>query len=369
MEIEEVVLRIVETKLEREFVTSFGREHLRRAVILEISGEGLTGYGECVAGSGPWYSYETLQTVWHIITDYIAPMVLKKRMQSPDGFLEQVGSIRGHNMAKAAFEMTLWDLHAKRRGISLSEALGGEKDRIESGVSLGIQQDFDSLIGLIEGYLHEGYTRIKIKIEPGRDVETVAAVRDRFPEVPIMVDANGAYTLEQSHIFRTLDRYDLMMVEQPLGYDDLSHHAQLQRDIETPICLDESIPSLHRAYDAVALGSCRIVNIKPGRVGGHIKAKSIAGYLHRNGIRLWVGGMLETGIGRAHNVALASLREFTLPNDISASDRYYEEDVVDPPFTLEKDGAIMVPTEVGLGVEVSLDRLDEITVKRETLKP
>ncbi|MFQ5951621.1 MAG: o-succinylbenzoate synthase [Candidatus Geothermarchaeales archaeon] len=369
MEIEEIALRLVEAELKREFVTSFGRERNRQAMILEVSGEGNSGYGECVAGSGPWYSYETLQTAWHITVDYIAPAVLEKRVQSPRSVLERIGRIRGHNMAKAAVEMALWDLYAKRKGVSLSEALGGEKDRVQSGVSVGIQDDVDSLLGLIGGYLDEGYTRIKFKIRPGRDVKTAEAVRDRFPEVPMMVDANGAYTLEQSHIFRTLDRYDLTMMEQPLGYDDLSHHAKLQKEIKTPICLDESIPTLHRAYDAVALHSCRIVNIKPGRVGGHIKAKSMAEYLHRNHIRLWVGGMLETGIGRAHNVALASLKEFTLPNDISASDRYYEEDVVEPSFTLEKDGTIVVPRGVGLGVEASLDRLDEMTVKRETLKP
>lgn len=362
--LERVELRLIELELAQPFETSFGREARRRAIIVKLSSEGTHGYGECVADAGPWYSYETTTTAWHVLKDFLIPRVLGRELEA-SAVWEELAPIRGHNMAKAALEMAAWDLEAKLAGKPLAALLGGVKERIPSGVSIGIQASVKELLQEIERRLEEGYQRIKLKIKPGWDVGVIAEVRERFPEVKLQVDANAAYRLADKGIFRELDQFNLLMIEQPLAYDDLADHAALQRELKTPICLDESISSLNAAKAALALKSCRVINIKPGRVGGFTQSRAIHDHCLEKNIPVWCGGMLETGIGRAHNVALASLPGFTLPNDISASKRYYKQDIVEPEFVLNKDGTISVPQGPGIGVEVAEDRLERITLQRE----
>lgn len=366
--IDKAELMIVRMPLLSPFETSFGRETHKTAIIVSLHSDGLVGYSECVASEAPYYSYETVTTAWHVIEDYVLPNLLGKEFSSPEALMKSMARIRGHNMAKASVEMAFWDLVAKANRISLSKALGGVKERIESGVSIGIQESMHKLINMISKYMDEGYRRIKIKIKPRWDVEVVKEVRKVFPDIPLMVDANSAYTLDDIDVFKEIDRYDLMMVEQPLSYDDIVDHAKLQSQISTPICLDESIKSYDDARHAIELGSCRIINIKPGRVGGHLISKTIHDYCMDEGIPVWMGGMLETGIGRAHNVALASLPNFKLPGDVSASDRYFEEDIVEPPFKLNPDGTIDVPKGHGIGVEVMEERIEKFRLKKRTFK-
>jgi O-succinylbenzoate synthase len=364
MRLERIELRLVEVRLVEPFETSFGREEHRRALIVSVQGDGLTGWGECVAGTGPWYSYETTQTAWHIMADYLIPALVGLSLTHPSDALTLWARVRGHNMAKAGIEHALWDLYAKSKNISLAQALGGMKDRVESGISIGIQTDIPSLLRVIEHRLNQGYRRIKLKIKPGWDVKMLEAVRKKFPEIKLMTDANAAYTLRDLEGLKTLDRFDLLMLEQPLSFDDLFDHAALQKQLKTPICLDESIKALDDARRALELGSCRIINIKSGRVGGLTNSKAIHDYCKARSAPVWCGGMLETGIGRAHNVALASLPGFTFPNDISASARYYERDLVEPAFTLNADGTISVPRGLGIGVEVLQDRLEQVTLTK-----
>jgi len=364
LKLERVELRLVELELAQPFETSFGREARRRALIVRLSSGGAHGYGECVAGSGPWYSYETTETAWHALKDFLIPRVLGKELEAATVW-DELAPIRGHNMAKAALEMAAWDLEAKLEGKPLAKLLGGEKEKIPSGVSIGIQANISDLLREIERRLEEGYQRIKLKIKPGWDVEVIEEVRGRFPEVKLQVDANAAYRLADKEVFKKLDQFNLLLIEQPLAYDDLADHAALQRELETPLCLDESIPSLNAAKAALALGSCRVINIKPGRVGGFTPARAIHDHCLEKNILVWCGGMLETGIGRAHNVALASLPGFILPNDISASRRYYQQDLVEPEFTLNADGTISVPQGPGIGVEVVEELLERVTLHRE----
>lgn len=347
------------------FETSFGVEMDEEHIIVRVDAEGVAGWGECVAGADPFYSYETNQTAWHILRDYLIPGVLGQDLASIDDYIARSACVRGHNMAKAGLESALWDAFAKARGVSLSKMLGGTRERITVGVSIGIQSSPDMLAQRVDGYLREGYARIKIKIAPGRDLAFVAAVRKAFPDILLQVDANSAYTLADVEMLRALDGYNLLLIEQPLGYDDIYDHSQLQRELQTPICLDESIHTLADARAALELGSCRIINIKPGRVGGYTEAKAIHDLCAARGVPVWHGGMLESGIGRAGNVALASLPNFTLPGDLSASKRYFTEDIVDPPFEVAADGTMAVPTKPGIGVEVVLDRLECVTVHRE----
>lgn len=365
MRIERVELRVVEMELVEPFETSFGREEKRPAIIIAALGDGIVGWGECVAGSGPWYSYETIQTAWHVLSDYLIPSVLKEDFDQPEELPLRWKRVRGHPMAKAGLEAAIWDLVAKLKGISLARLWGGTKDRIESGISIGIQRDVPILLTVIERRLAQGYRRVKLKIKPGWDVDIIQAVRTRFREIPLMADANAAYALKDLAIFQQLDEYDLLMVEQPFGYDDLVDHAELQRQIHTPVCLDESIKSPEDARRALQLGSCRIINIKPGRVGGPTNARRIHDICQSKHIPVWCGGMLETGIGRAHNVALASLAGFTLPNDLSASDRYYPEDIIEPAFVLNRDGTLRVPSGAGIGVEIVEERLARVTVEQK----
>ena len=365
MRIERIELREVRLPLVHPFETSLGRETAQRAVIIRVDARGLAGYGESAAGFGPWYSYETVKTCWYVQRDFLVPLLLGREIESASEIGDLFAPVRGHNMAKTGLEQAVWDLLAKEAGQPLARFLGGEKDRIESGVSVGIQQSVGELLDRIGAFVDQGYRRIKIKIKPGWDLAAVEAVRGRFPDVPLMLDANSAYSLDDVALFQRLDAFDLMMVEQPLGHDDIVDHAKLQAQIRTPICLDESIVTPEHARWAIELGSCRIINIKPARVGGLGAAIRIHDLCRENGLPVWCGGLLETGIGRAHNVALSALPNFRLPGDVSASARYYERDVVDPPFELNSDGTISVPEGPGIGVALVEDRLDECTVRSE----
>lgn len=368
MRVERAELRLIELELAKPFETSFGRETARKAIIVSLYGEGTVGYGECVASSGPWYSYETVETSWHALESFLIPRVLHRELEEPQALWEMVSPIRGHPMAKAALEMAAWDLQAKLEGRPLAALLGGVRERIESGISIGIQESVPKLLEEIERRLDEGYRRVKLKIKPGWDIKVLEQVRERWSEIKMQVDANAAYTLGDLHLFKELERFSLLMIEQPLACDDLVDHALLQEELATPLCLDETICSFNVARAALQLGSCRIINIKPGRVGGLLQSILIHNYCHDRGIPVWCGGMLETGIGRAHNVALASLPSFSLPHDISASNRYWAQDIIEPEFTLNKDGTISVPRGAGIGVEVLEERLEEATIEVRRFK-
>ncbi|MBZ0199119.1 MAG: o-succinylbenzoate synthase [Ignavibacteriaceae bacterium] len=368
MKIERIELRHVKLKLVSPFVTSMGVENEEEHIIIRIDGEGLTGWGESVAEGTPFYSYETVQTAWHVLRCFIIPEIIGKDINNINEAIKFSERVRGHRMAKAGLEAALWDLLAKQKGVSLSNMLGGLRRRIDVGVSIGIQTTPDELKKKTEAYLKEGYKRIKIKIAPGNDLQFVKALRKEFPGLLLQVDANSAYTLDDVNIFREMDSCNLLLIEQPLGYDDIYDHSKLQREIKTPICLDESIHSLPDARAAIELGSCKIINIKPGRVGGFTESKLIHDYCLSKKIPIWHGGMLESGIGRAGNIALASLSNFTLPGDISASKRYYKEDLVFPEFVIAQDGTMEVPVKPGIGVDVDIDKLDRVTVFKEVLR-
>ena len=363
MRIERAELRLVPLRLRERFEISSGGRQDRLVLLLALHGEGETGWGECVAGEDPNYSYETTETAWHVLTDILLPAVVERDAAGPADVLAPVDWVRGHAMAKAAVEMAAWDLHAKLRGVALAEAIGGERRPVPVGVSIGLQPDDDALLRRVEGYVAEGYRRIKIKIKPGRDVGMLRAVRERFPDTPLMADANSAYTLDDADRLAELDALDLMMIEQPLAHDDVLHHARLQERLATPICLDESIHSVRDAELALELGACRIINVKPGRVGGFGESRRIHDLCRARGVPVWCGGMLESGVGRAHNVALATLPGFTLPGDISASRRYWERDIVDPEFEIV-DGTLTPPEGPGIGVRPALDRIEAGTTRR-----
>lgn len=368
MKLERITLHFVEMELVSPFETSFGREIQRPAILVEAHCEGLTGWGECVAGSGPWYAYETVKTAHHILQDYLIPTLLESTWDQPTELPNRFGAVRGHGMAKAALEAACWDLWAQRQGVSLSKALGGEKAEIESGVSVGVQENLNALLGVIQRHLDEGYGRVKIKIKPGWDAQIAQGVRKAFPDLPLQVDANAAYTLADVDLFGALDQLNLLLIEQPLGDGDLADHAKLQARIKTPLCLDESLKTLDDVNAMLALGSGRIVNIKPGRVGGLSHAVKIHDVCQAQKIPVWCGGMLETGIGRAANVAIAALPGYTLANDLSASDRYYRQDIIDPPFVLNPNGTLTVPIAPGLGVNVNRDVLRAVSQNHEVFR-
>lgn len=363
MKIERAELREIPLRLKEYFEISSGGKQNRRILLLTLAGEGLEGWGECVVGEDPGYSYETTETAWHLLTDFILPRVIGRDAAGPEDVLAPVSWIRGHRMAKAAVEMAAWDLAARMDGVSLSRKLGGVRTSVPVGVSVGLQKSDELLHEKVAGYIEAGYARVKIKIKPGRDVEMLAGLRERFPDVAFMADANSAFTLADAPRLRELDALKLTMIEQPLSYDDFLEHARLQEQIETPICLDESIESVGDVELALELGSCRIVNIKPGRVGGHASSRRIHDAMRAHGLPVWCGGMLESGVGRAHNVALASLEGFTLPGDISASRRYWERDIVEPEFEVAH-GEMRVPDGVGIGVAPSVERIEALTVRR-----
>ena len=368
MRIERIELRLLRLPLVRFFETSFGRIHDRSFVIVTVHGDGATGIGECVAESDPFYSAETTRTAWHIIAAFIAPAVIGQRFDHPRDLFPALRRIRGHNMAKAAVEMAAWDLFAKQRGSPLSDVLGGDpsivRSGISAGVSIGIQDSLEQLEEQVAAELADGYRRVKIKIKPGWDVSAVDRVRARWPSIPLMVDANAAYALTDGDRLATLDRFELMMIEQPLDYDDVADHATLQHRIRTPICLDESLPSVKLAAEAIALGACRIFNIKPGRVGGHAQSIAMHDLAAAHEIPVWHGGMLESGIGRAHNIHLSTLSNFSLPGDVAASRRYFVPDLIEPGIEVRSDGTIAVPRGPGIGVAIDADRIERATEER-----
>jgi O-succinylbenzoate synthase len=352
MRIEAIDLRQIRMELTAPFVTSFGSTLQRPCIIVAVHAEGATGLGECVAFEGPWYSYETIATAWHVMSDFLVPRLLEAEITDPEDVWTLFASVRGHNMAKAALEMACWDVIARLRGLSLAALLGGTRDRVEVGVSIGIQPSPEALVETVGRYIDAGYRRMKLKIAPGADVAFVDAAREAYPDTRIQVDANSAYTLEAAPTFRAMDGFDLLLIEQPLGPDDIVDHAALQRELTTPICLDESIHSPDDARHALDLGSCGIINIKPGRVGGHAQSRGIHDLCRSRGAPVWCGGMLETNVGRAHNVALASLEGFSLPGDISASARYYAHDIAGPEFVLNADSTLTVPDGPGIGIDL-----------------
>lgn len=363
MKIERIEQFYVQMQLKQFFETSFGREDVVEKVVVAVYADGLVGYGESPVEKNPFYSAETADTCWLIQRDYLIPMLLGASISHASEIPGKLGRVRGHHMAKAGLEAAIWDLEAQIAGVSIARLLGGTRHQINSGVSIGIQNSVEDLLGNIESYLAEGYQRIKIKIKPGWDASVVEKVRARFADVLLMVDANSAYSLADAPMLRALDGFDLLMIEQPLAYDDILDHAVLQKQVQTRICLDESIHTVGRAREALALGSCKIINIKPARVGGMTQAREIHDICLEHDIPVWCGGLLETGIGRAHNIAMASLPDFTLPGDVSASDRYWHEDIIDPPFVLNGNGTIDVPSKPGLGVAVVRDRLQKVSAQ------
>jgi O-succinylbenzoate synthase len=366
--IERLELRLLRLPLVRYFETSFGRVDERQFVIVTVEEGGAIGVGECVADANPFYSAETTRTAWHIISDFLAPLVLGKTFAHPREIYGALAPVRGHQMAKAAIEMAAWDLAARQQGVSLSALLGGHRAAIESGVSIGIQGSIEELLERVEIERAAGYRRVKIKIKPGWDVEAVARIRDRFGDIALMVDANAAYTLADAGRLAELDRFDLMMIEQPLDYGDIRDHATLQRRVATAICLDESIHSVKTAAEAISIGACRIINIKPGRVGGHAESIRLHDLAASHGIPVWHGGMLESGIGRSHNIHLSTLHNFSLPGDVAASRRYYAPDLIDPEIDVASDGTIAVPTSPGIGVHIVQDRVSAATEQTMELR-
>jgi len=340
----------------------------RQCIVITVQSEGLTGYGECVASREPGYNYETIGTAWHILKDFVAPLILGNDVKDALDFQHRVERIRGHHLAKAGVEMAIWDLLGKRDGKSLKEMFGGEKGKVEVGVSIGIQESAENMVQTVDSFLEKGYRRIKIKIKPGREVEETTAIRKKYPDLRLQVDANSAYTLETAITLKPLDELNLLLIEQPLFEDDIWDHRKLQAEFKTAICLDESIVSPRHARYALEMEACRNINIKPGRVGGLSQGIMIHNYCRERNIPVWCGGMLETGIGRASNLAIASLPGFVLPGDISASDRYYHRDITNERFVLNDDSTITVPNKPGLGVTIDEEALKQFTISELTLK-
>lgn len=363
MNIQTIKLHRINMVLKSPFATAQGTYTDRESIIVEmVDSAGHVGWGECVAFATPWYTEETTETAWHVLERFLIPTLLDQRndVVHPEVLPDLFQSIKRHHMAKASLEMAAWDLYAKQHKITLSEAIGGTKHEVEAGVAIGLQQTESELFALIESYIQQGYNRIKVKIKPGNDIALIETIRSRFPQLQLMADANSSYSLQQSELLAKLDDYNLLMIEQPLADDDIIDHAKLQAKLSTPICLDESIVSYESARQAIELGSCRVINIKIGRVGGITEAKRIHDLCLANDIPVWCGGMLETGIGRAHNIALSSLSGFTIPGDLSASSRYWERDIITPEVTVTS-GRITVPTAPGIGYEVDRDFLQSIT--------
>ena len=369
MIISSIELREIRLPLVHFFETSFGRTIERRIVLARVvDQDGAEGWGECTGGEGPFYSYEWVETAWATLKDFLAPMVVGREVAGAPKVWDLMRRVRGHRMAKAAIETACWDLEAKRAGVPLWKHLGGVQTDIACGVSIGIQDSAEMLLGKIEKELAAGYQRIKIKIKPGWDLKIIEQVRHRFPKIRLMGDANSAYTLKDVPLFKTLDQFGLMMIEQPLAHDDIFDHAELQGQIQTAVCLDESVRSAADAAHAIKLGSCRIINVKLGRVGGHSEARRVEQVCREHGMPVWCGGMLESGIGRAHNIAMSTLAGFVLPGDVSASSRYWQEDIIEPPVTVTLAGTITVPEEPGIGFQVDVPHLDRLTVRKERIK-
>jgi len=371
--IERIELRLIEMELTAPFRTSFGVELTRPCIIVTAHGGGLTGWGECVASqavSAEWafYSYETVETAWHILKDFLIPAVFEAPLASPADLTTRYGAYKGHPLARAGLELALWDLQGLASRRSLADILGVDRQSVPVGVSVGIQPTAAVLLDTVQAYVDQGYPRVKLKIKPGRDIEEVTLVQGAFPWLPLQVDANSAYSLDQAPVFEEMDELGLLLIEQPLGEDDLLDHSLLQARLRTPLCLDESIQSLRHARQALEIDACRVINIKQARVGGLTEAIAVHDLCLAHGVPVWCGGMLETGVGRAANLALAGLPGFQLPGDISASDRYYAQDIAEPAFHLAQDGTIEIPTGPGLGINVLKDELAAVTLRKEVLR-
>ena len=368
MKIEAITLREIEMPLVHFFETSFGRIYSRRMLLLTAHCEGVDGWGECVADEAPFYSGESVDTASYVIRQYLAPMLLGKNVEKGSDVSPLLARVRAHRMAKGALENAIWDAEAKARNLPLWKLLGGTRKEIPCGVSIGIQDSHEQLLSKIETELAAGYQRIKVKVKPGWDVEVLAKIRRRWPEILLSCDANSAYTLEDLDHLKQFEAFQLLMIEQPLWNDDFYFHAVLQKQMQTAICLDEAIEYARDAQAALELGSCRIINIKVGRVGGFSEAIKIHDIAQQFNVPVWCGGMLESGLGRSHNIALSTLPNFKLPGDVSASKRYWKEDVIEPEVTVDKDGFIAIRDVPGTGYRLREDQIEKITVKKETLR-
>ncbi|MBV8207413.1 MAG: o-succinylbenzoate synthase [Acidobacteria bacterium] len=368
MKIEAITLREIQMPLVHFFETSFGRTYERRILLVTIHGEGVEGWGECVAGEDPFYSAESVDTAWYALEKYLSPMLLGKELSAGSDAPGLLVRVRGHRMAKGALEDALWDAEAQQKALPLWKLLGGNRREIACGVSIGIQDSPHQLLEKIEGELAAGYQRIKVKVKPGWDTNVLEQIRRNWPDILLSCDANSAYTMHDVSHLKSFDRFGLLMIEQPLWNDDFYFHGRLQRQIDTAICLDEGIRNARDAEAAIEHGSCRIINIKVGRVGGFSEAMKIHFVAQRANIPVWCGGMLETGIGRSHNIALSSLGNFTLPGDVSASRRYWQEDIIDPEVTVHRNGTIDVPQATGRGFAIRQDLVDRLTTRKLTLQ-
>ncbi len=369
MEIAAIHAREISMQLVAPFETSFGVTYDRRILLLELHAkDGSSGWGEVTAGEGPFYNPETTDTAWIVLRNFLVPLLLGKSIDSPEAALRAMEPVRGHEMAKAALETAVWDLLARQQSVGLAQLLGGTRTEISSGVSLGIHKDIGELLAKIERELAAGYQRVKLKIKPGQDVQVVSAVRNRYPDIQLTVDANSAYRLSDLPLLEQLDAFNLTYIEQPLEWNEIYQHAELQRRLKTAICLDECIHNLRDAEAAIELGACKVINIKLGRVSGHTEARRIQAYCLKHDVPVWCGGMLESGIGRAHNIAMSSLPGFVLPGDVSASKRYWQEDIILPPVEVSPGGTIGVPESPGIGFAVNKSRIEKLTVRQEEWK-
>jgi O-succinylbenzoate synthase len=369
MKVEAITLREIQMPLVHFFETSFGRLYHRRILLVTVHCEGVNGWAECVAGEDPFYSSEWIDSAWPTITQYLAPALLGREIPSARDCPTLYAKIRGHRMAKAALENAMWDAEATQKQQPLWKLLGGTRQGIACGVSIGIQDSIEQLVEKVQTELNAGYRRIKLKVKPGWDVNVLEKIRSRWPEILLSCDANSAYTLDQVEHLRSFDQFNLLMIEQPLWDDDIYYHSRLQKQLRTSICLDESIVSVRAAAFAVESGACRIINVKVGRVGGFTEAKKIHDLCQAQNIPVWCGGMLESGIGRAQNIALSTLENFRLPGDVSASKRYWKEDIIDPEVQVSPDGTIPVGDQPGTGYRVKEDLIEKLTVRKETLIP
>ncbi len=369
MKIENLTLREIQMPLVHFFETSFSRLYSRRILLLTVQCDGVVGWGECVAGEDPFYSSEWIDTAWSTIKHYLAPAVLGRTVVAAHESAGLMARVRAHRMAKAAIENALWDVEAIQKKEPLWKLLGGTKREIQCGVSIGIQDSVEQLIDKIEIELAAGYRRIKVKVKPGWDVNVLERIRSRWPEIVLSCDANSAYRLDEVEHLQKFDRFNLLMIEQPLWNDDIYYHARLQKNLQTSICLDESIRHARDAAAAVETGACRIVNIKVGRVGGFSEARKVHDVCRDNNVPVWCGGMLESGVGRAHNIALSTMQNFRLPGDVSASKRYWKEDIIEPEVKVSPQGTITVSDEPGRGYRVREDLIEKLTVRKETLSP
>jgi o-succinylbenzoate synthase len=367
MKIKAVTLREIQMPLVHFFETSFGRTYSRRILLVNVHCEGIEGWAECVASEDPFYSSEWIESAWVTMKHYLIPSLVGQTIEQGREAARLMARVRGHRMAKASLENALWDIEARVKQVPLWKLLGGNRREIACGVSIGIQDSIEQLLEKIETELNAGYRRIKLKVKPGWDLSVLEKVRSRWPEIVLSVDANSAYTLDEVEHLKKFDQFNLLMIEQPLWNDDIYYHARLQRELRTAICLDESIENSRDAASAVESGACRIVNVKVGRVGGFTEAKRIHDVCEANKIPVWCGGMLESGVGRVHNIALSTLENFKLPGDVSASKRYWKEDIIDPEVEVTKDGFIPVSDAVGTGYRVKEDLVEKLTVKKERL--